>query len=65
MNHAICTGGHIFRDDKPPHIDAYGLAMMASLYGRLETLHFDEDDPQHKANLAQLMDYAERITNRY
>ncbi|MDT4866182.1 hypothetical protein FQZ97_1010230 [compost metagenome] len=61
----IAVGRRIVKDDQKPQIDAYGLAMIESLCGRLQTLHFTEDDEGLREKLEQVMEYAESIVDRY
>jgi len=61
----IAVGYRIVKDDQEPQIDPYGLAMIESLCGRLQTLHFAEDDEVLKEKLGFAMEYAESIVDRY
>ena len=61
----IFNGRRTVRDDQPPVIDPYGLAMLESLCGGLQMLLFDVEDPANKQRLEHLTEYAESLADRY
>ncbi len=61
----IHTGRRVVNDDRPPAIDPYGLAMIESLAGGLQTLLLEDHAPEINQRLEQLTAYAEALADRY